>query len=59
MNSNMTPLISVLGRQSLFDCTYIEKENNGIYTCVVRRTNEYNREFYKRLRNIKIEWDKK
>ncbi len=46
-------------QECLFDCTYIEKENNGIYTCVVRRTNEYNREFYKRLRNIKIEWDKK
>lgn len=46
-------------QECLFDCDYIEKENSDTYTCVVRRTDLYNEEFYKRLRNIKIEWDKK
>lgn len=42
-----------------FACHYIEKESNGTYTCVVRYDDIANEEFYKRLRNIKIEWDKK
>lgn len=41
-----------------FDCNYIEKEENDIYTCVVRRTDQYNKEFYTKLGNIKIQYDK-
>ncbi len=39
-----------------FACHYIEKESNGTYTCVVRYDDIANEEFYKRLRNIKIEY---
>ncbi len=37
----------------LLDCNYIEKEKNGIYRCVVRRTNTNNYEFYRKLNDIK------
>lgn len=48
---------SALWQECLFDCKYIEKENNSMYTCVVRCTDENNKEFYERIRNVKIKYN--
>lgn len=43
-------------KEVLLDCNYIEKEENGIYTCIVRRTNTTpSEESYEKLLKIKRE----
>lgn len=45
--------------EMLLDCSYIEKEENEIYTCVVRRTDLVNKDYYNRIREIRKNYCKR